>query len=58
MEVDFVCEAIVVVIVVVNDVGDCVDLCWISVIPLFFSKSQTIRSGLKTVVAGQDITKA
>ena len=30
VEVDFVCDAIVVVIVVVNDVGDCVDLCWIS----------------------------
>ena len=47
-----------VVIVVVKDDGDSVDLCWISESLRFFSKSQTIRLGLKTVVAGQDITKA
>jgi hypothetical protein len=30
VEVDIVCDGIVVVVVVVKDVGDSVDLCWIS----------------------------
>ena len=56
----FVVDAIVVVIVigVVNAGEAWVVLCCNSWLWLFLSKSQTMSSGLKTVVGGQDITKA